>query len=78
VEESLMDGGALGIKAANAYLDLAPDSDWLTEPRCPVPRADLRVPGSPRPMWRWRRADLDAFLAARLVRPGEANPQDRQ
>lgn len=73
-----MVGAALGIRAANAYLDLAPDSEWLTEPRCPVPRVDMRVPGAPRAVWRWRRVDLDAFLESRLVRPGDANPQDRQ
>ena len=70
--------GALAIGAANAYLDLAPESEWLTEVGCPVPRADMRRPGAARPLWRWRVVDLDAFLETRLVRPGEANPQDRR
>jgi hypothetical protein len=50
----------------------------LLRPSCPIPRCDIRRPGASRSLWVWRRVDLDAFLASRLVRPGETNPQDFQ
>ena len=37
-------------------------------------RVDMRKPGAGRPVWRWRKYDLDEFLETRLVRPGERNP----
>lgn len=40
----------------------------------PIPRVDIRKPGRTKPMWRWRVADLDAFLAARVVQPGMPSP----
>lgn len=66
------------IRAANAYLGLEPESDWLLDTDCPVPRCDLRKPGAVRPMWFWRQESLDAFLRSREVAPGQPNPQDRQ
>ena len=59
---------------ASAYLGLEPGSRWLDD--APVPRVDMRKPGASRPVWRWRKVDLDEFLASRVVRPGEPNPQD--
>lgn len=67
---------AFDLQGANAYLGFARRSTWLLEPGCPVARCDLRRPDGKRPLWRWRRQTLDAFLAAREVAPGEFNPQD--
>jgi hypothetical protein len=72
-----MELGAFRLHAASCYLGLEPASDWLLEPACPVPRCDIRKPGASRPVWVWRRAALDAFLASREVAPGAVNPQDR-
>lgn len=69
---------AYTMREANAQLGLGAASEWLLDPSCPVPRCDIRRPGASRPVWRWRRVDLDAFLASRLVRPGESNPQAQQ
>lgn len=65
--------GALDQRAASIYLGLEPGSRWLDD--APVPRCDLRKPGASRPVWRWRRESLDAFLKAREVAPGAVNPQ---
>jgi hypothetical protein len=46
---------------------------WLDEPS-PLPRCDIRKPGALRPVWVWRKVDLDAFLASRLVPPGMPSP----
>lgn len=62
---------ALRQRAAEAYLGLG--EDFLDEP-CPVPRCDLRKPGSKRPVWVFRVQDLDAFLEGRLVQPGMPSP----
>lgn len=70
--------GAFRLESASLYLDLEEGSRWLLEPDCPIPRCDIRKPGSAKPMWRWRKVDLDAFLASRLVQPGGVNPQDQQ
>ena len=67
-----LERGALGIEQAAAYLDVS--VRWLKDPACPIPKADLRKPGALRPVWRWRRADLDAFLEGRLVQPGTPSP----
>lgn len=67
--------GAFPLREASVYIGLEPGSDWLLEPDCPVPRCDIRRPGAGRPVWRWRRAALDAFLASREVAPGDVNPQ---
>lgn len=61
---------ALDRQAAAEYLGVS--VSWLVA--APVPRADLRLPGATRPVWRWRRADLDAYLASRVVAPGHPSP----
>jgi hypothetical protein len=70
--------GAFRLREASAYLGLAPHSQWLIQPDCPVPRCDLRRPGAKLPVWVWRKAALDAFLEGREVQPGQPNPQDCQ
>jgi hypothetical protein len=70
----MMEQGALTQREASVYLGLEPGSRWLDD--APVPRCDIRKPGSSRPVWRWRRADLEAFLASRVVAPGAVNPQE--
>jgi hypothetical protein len=66
--------GALRLQDASCYLGMEPGSRWLDEPDCPVPYVDIRKPGAARAQKRWRVVDLDAFLAARLVKPGHDNP----
>ena len=61
---------ALTQRQAEAYLGVG--EDYLDD--APIPRVDLRKPGRTKPMWRWRRVDLDAHLAARLVQPGMPSP----
>ena len=65
-----MTPGALRLEQASVYLGLTPSSRWLLEQDCPVPRCDIRKPGSARPVWVWRVVDLDRFLEERLVAPG--------
>lgn len=62
------------LAGANHQLGLAPKSDWLLSPDCPIPRTDIRKAGAGQALWRWRRADLEEFLESRLVRPGQLNP----
>lgn len=64
--------GALDRHGAAEYLGVSPG--WLVQ--APVPRVDLRLPGAGRPVWRWRVADLDAYLAGRVVQPGQVSPFD--
>jgi len=45
-------------------------------PYLPIPRCDTRKAGGKRPVWRWRRSDLDAFLESRTVQPGHRSSQD--
>ena len=37
--------------------------------RADIPRVDISAPGSDRPMWRYRKVDLDRFLEMRVVNP---------
>lgn len=62
---------ALDAEAAAHYLGMK-DGRWMDD--APIPWVDLRKPGSTKPLRRWRIMDLDAFLARRLVQPGQASP----
>jgi len=55
---------------AAAYIGMS--ASWLKT--APMPRVDMRRPGGHRPVWRYLRADLDAWLAARRVPAGYATP----
>jgi hypothetical protein len=57
---------AFSQKVAARYLGV--NARWLDD--APIPKCDLRKSGATKPVWRWRRQDLDAFLEARLVLPG--------
>ena len=65
------DQAVLGQKQAAEYLGV--NFRWLDD--APLPWVDLRKPGSLRPIKRWRIADLDAFVTARITKPGERNKQ---
>jgi hypothetical protein len=65
---------ALNQRNASIAIDLEPESRWLTEEDCPIPRVDIRKPGAARPVWRWRVRDLERFLLDRLVDPGKDSP----
>lgn len=67
-----MTPGAFDMPGASLYLSLAEGSRWLEE--APIPKVDMRLPGAKKPLWRWRRVDLDAFLEARVVAVGQASP----
>jgi hypothetical protein len=69
---------AVDMTRAHQLLGFGADSRWLDDPRCPVPRCDLRKPGDSKPVWRWRVKALEAFLAAREIAPGQVNPQGAQ
>lgn len=62
---------ALNLRDASVAIGLEPESRWLTEAGCPIPRVDIRKPGSSKPAWRWRVVDLERFLRDRLVEPGQ-------
>jgi hypothetical protein len=64
----------LDLKRASDALSLEEGSRWLLDPRCPVPRVDMRLPGAGKPLWRWRVEDLQAWLATRVVPPGHPSP----
>lgn len=66
-----MSQGALSARDAVRYLGLR-DPRWLDD--APIPWVDLRKPGASRPVKVWRREDLDAFLASRVVPPGHPSP----
>lgn len=70
-----MTQAALTKREAALYLGLTAGSRWLDRGAA-IARVDLRRPGAKRPVWRWLRADLDAFLEARRVEPGAANLQN--
>jgi len=63
--------GALAAHAAARYIGMK-DGRFMDE--LPIARVDLARPGAARPRWVWRVADLDAFLAARVVEPGHPSP----
>lgn len=58
--------GALPTSTAADYLGV----ERKQIARLPIPRADMSSPGSKRPTWVYRVADLDAYLEAKLVKPG--------
>lgn len=62
---------AFDAEAAARYLGLR-DGEWLKN--APIPWVDMRKPGAARALPRWRRTDLDAFLASRLVQAGHPSP----
>lgn len=55
---------AFDARQAAQYLNVAL-SHFHDDVRKLLPVVDLRTPGAKKPMWRWMRADLDAFLALR-------------
>jgi hypothetical protein len=65
---------ALNQRNASIAIDLEPESRWLTEADCPIPRVDIRKAGAKIPSWRWRVIDLERFLRDRLVDPGKESP----
>lgn len=65
--------GAFDAEAAAQYLGFE-SARWLDD--APIPWCDLRKPGATRPVRRWRKVDLDAFLEKRLVQPGQPNPHE--
>lgn len=67
----MIEAAALAMPEASVYLGLERGSRWLDT--APIPWVDMRKPGAARPLKRWRRVDLDAFLASRVVRPGHAS-----
>lgn len=40
----------------------------------PLPRVDVRRPGTKRAVWRYNRTDLDTWIAARTTKPGHDSP----
>ena len=66
-----MTGGALGAHEAARYLGLK-NGRYMDD--LPIRRVDLAKLGAKRPRWVWRVADLDAYLASRVVEPGYASP----
>jgi hypothetical protein len=62
---------ALDAHAAAQYLGM---KDGRYMDALPIPRVDVAKPGASRPRWVWRIADLDAFLASRVVPPGHHSP----
>ena len=67
------DNGQAAFDAVDAarYLGFK-DARWMDD--APIPRCDLRKPGAARPLWRWRKVDLDAFLQERMIPPGHRSP----
>jgi hypothetical protein len=51
---------------AATYLRMSPRA---LQDRADIPRCNIAAPGADRPMWRYRKIDLDAFLATRVVNP---------
>lgn len=66
--------GAFDADGSARYLGFTGEhSDrWMDD--APIARCDIRKPGSSRPIWRWRKVDLDAYLESRLIPPGHPNP----
>jgi hypothetical protein len=57
------------LRRAAAARYMGSDPGWLDD--APIPRVDLRLPGARRPAWGWRVEDMDRYLAARVVEPGQ-------
>lgn len=55
---------ALDVLQAAQYLGVS-RSHFLDHIRKLLPVIDVRRPGGQKPMWRWLRSDLDAYLADR-------------
>lgn len=49
-----------------AAIYLAVSRGWMEDAQ--LPRVDMRTPGTRKPMWRYRRADLDVWIEKRLTR----------
>lgn len=56
--------GLFTLREAAEYLRVS--RRWLESQRS-IPRVDLAPPPSQRRMWRYRREDLDAVVASRLI-----------
>lgn len=54
------------LQEAADYLRISPRA---LQDRPDIVRVDVSAPGAERPMWRYRKADLDRFLASRVVNP---------
>lgn len=65
-----MSAGLMGQREAAEYIGV--NKRWLDN--APIEWLDLRKPGDSRPVKRWRKSALDAFLASRTVKPGHASP----
>lgn len=63
--------GAMTRPVAAAYLG-GFNPRWLDD--APIPKCDIRKPGASKPVWVWRKVDLDAFLEQRLVPVGTSSP----
>ncbi len=57
-------GPVLTPREAAAYLRM---SERGLQDRADIPRVDIAAPGTERAMWRYRRADLETFIAKRLL-----------
>lgn len=75
-KDASIESAALSLRQASLYLGLKETSRWLDN--APVARVDMRKVGDGKPVWRWLRRDLDAFLQLRRFAPGETNPMDMQ
>ena len=58
--------GALTPRDAAKYLSVGK----ATLATLPIPKANIGQSGAERATWRYRVADLDAFLLSRIVKPG--------
>lgn len=65
------DDPAFDAQAAAEYLGFG-DARWMDD--APIAWCDVRKPGSSRPIKRWRRSTLNAFLAQREIQPGLGSP----
>lgn len=66
-------GGALRLREAAAYVGMSPR--WMKE--APIPKCDMRQAGGERPVWVWRKLDLECFLEERRVKLGGENRMER-
>lgn len=62
----------IAYKQADAAALIGMGEDWMED--APIPRCDIRKPGSSRPVWRWYHDDLVKFVESRRVLPGHDSP----
>jgi hypothetical protein len=62
-------------KAEAAKL-LGKSERWMDD--APIPRVDMRKPGAKQPSWAYLHSDLEAWLNARRVMPGQESPLGEQ